>query len=41
MLPRQSFRFLLIEDPRAEKTIMTELLISELRVWGDLPIYKF
>jgi SNF2 family DNA or RNA helicase len=36
MLPRQPLRFLLADDPGAGKTIMTGLLISELRVRGDL-----
>ncbi|MGK7935627.1 MAG: helicase-related protein, partial [Xenococcaceae cyanobacterium] len=36
MLPRQPLRFLLADDPGAGKTIMTGLLISELRIRGDL-----
>ena len=36
MLPRQLLRFLLADDPGAGKTIMTGLLISELRIRGDL-----
>lgn len=36
MLPRQPLRFLLADDPGAGKTIMTGLLISELRIREDL-----
>lgn len=36
MLPRQPLRFLLADDPGAGKTIMTGLLIKELRARGDL-----
>jgi len=36
MLPRQPLRFLLADDPGAGKTIMAGLLISELRIRGDL-----
>lgn len=36
MLPRQPLRFLLADDPGAGKTIMTGLLIAELRARGDL-----
>lgn len=36
MLPRQPLRFLLADDPGAGKTIMTGLLIKELKVRGDL-----
>ena len=36
MLPRQPLRFLLADDPGAGKTIMTGLLISELKIRGDL-----
>jgi superfamily II DNA or RNA helicase len=36
MLPRQPLRFLLADDPGAGKTIMTGLLIRELRIRGDL-----
>ncbi|MCL1790893.1 MAG: SNF2-related protein [Peptococcaceae bacterium] len=36
LLPRQPLRFLLADDPGAGKTIMTGLLIKELRVRGDL-----
>jgi SNF2 family DNA or RNA helicase len=36
MLPRQSLRFLLADDPGAGKTIMAGLLIKELSVRGDL-----
>ena len=36
MLLRQPLRFLLADDPGAGKTIMTGLLISELRIRGDL-----
>ncbi|MDR0399375.1 MAG: helicase SNF2, partial [Treponema sp.] len=36
MLPRQPLRFLLADDPGAGKTIMSGLLIKELRVRGDL-----
>ena len=36
MLPRQPLRFLLADDPGAGKTIMTGLLIKELRLRGDL-----
>ena len=35
MLPRQPLRFLLADDPGAGKTIMTGLLIKELKVRGD------
>jgi superfamily II DNA or RNA helicase len=36
MLPRQPLRFLLADDPGAGKTIMTGLLIKELKIRGDL-----
>src|SRR5262245_51114777 len=36
MLPRQSLRFLLADDPGAGKTIMAGLLIKELIARGDL-----
>src|SRR5262249_30800103 len=36
MLPRQPLRFLLADDPGAGKTIMTGLLVKELRARGDL-----
>jgi hypothetical protein len=36
MLPRQPLRFLLADDPGADKTIMAGLLIKELIVRGDL-----
>jgi SNF2 family DNA or RNA helicase len=36
MLPRQPLRFLLADDPGADKTIMTGLLIRELIIRGDL-----
>src|SRR5262245_62194011 len=36
MLSRQPLRFLLADDPGAGKTIMTGLLIKELRARGDL-----
>lgn len=36
MLPRQPLRFLLADDPGAEKTIMAGLLIKELLARGDL-----
>ena len=36
MLPRQPLRFLLADDPGAGKTIMTGLLIKELRARGDV-----
>ncbi|MHB9291031.1 putative RNA polymerase-associated protein RapA [Hollandina sp. SP2] len=36
MLPRQPLRFLLADDPGAGKTIMSGLLIKELKVRGDL-----
>lgn len=36
MLPRQPLRYLLADDPGAGKTIMTGLLIKELRARGDL-----
>jgi hypothetical protein len=36
MLPRQPLRYLLADDPGAGKTIMTGLLMKELRVRGDL-----
>ena len=36
MLPRQSLRFLLADDPGAGKTIMAGLLIKELIIRGDL-----
>ena len=36
MLERQPLRFLLADDPGAGKTVMAGLLISELRVRGDL-----
>jgi SNF2 family DNA or RNA helicase len=36
MLPRQPLHFLLADDPGAGKTIMTGLLIKELRVRGDV-----
>lgn len=36
MLPRQSLRFLLADDPGAGKTIMAGLLIKELMIRGDL-----
>src|SRR6266699_1217224 len=36
MLAKQPLRFLLADDPGAEKTIMTGLLIKELMIRGDL-----
>src|SRR5213076_1303391 len=36
MLPRQTLRFLLADDPGAGKTIMTGLFIKELLVRGDV-----
>jgi len=36
MLPRQPLRFLLADDPGADKTIMAGLLIKELAIRGDL-----
>jgi len=36
MIPRQPLRFLLADDPGAGKTIMSGLLIKELKVRGDL-----
>lgn len=36
MLPRQPLRFLLADDPGAGKTIMAGLLMSELKLRGDL-----
>lgn len=36
MLPQHTLRFLLADDPGAGKTIMTGLLITELRARGDL-----
>ena len=36
MLPRQPLRFLLADDPGAGKTIMTGLLIKELKARGDI-----
>lgn len=36
MLPRQPLRYLLADDPGAGKTIMTGLLIKELKARGDL-----
>jgi SNF2 family DNA or RNA helicase len=36
MLPRQPLRFLLADDPGADKTIMAGLLIKELIARGDL-----
>jgi SNF2 family DNA or RNA helicase len=36
MLPRQPLRFLLADDPGAGKTIMSGLLIKELRARGDV-----
>lgn len=36
MLPRQPLRYLLADDPGAGKTIMTGLLIKELKVRGDI-----
>ena len=36
MLPRQPLRFLLADDPGAGKTVMSGLLIKELKVRGDL-----
>ena len=36
MLPRQPLRFLLADDPGAGKTIMSGLLIKELKIRGDL-----
>lgn len=36
MLPRQPLRFLLADDPGAGKTIMAGLLLSELRLRGDV-----
>ena len=36
MLPRQPLRFLLTDDPGADKTIMAGLLIKELMIRGDV-----
>ena len=36
MLPRQPLRFLLADDPGAEKSIMAGLFIKELMIRGDL-----
>ncbi|TAF16316.1 MAG: DUF2075 domain-containing protein, partial [Nostocales cyanobacterium] len=36
MIPRQPLRFLLADDPGAGKTIMAGLLMSELKLRGDL-----
>ena len=38
MLPRQPLRFLLADDPGADKTIMAGLLIKELIARGDLQL---
>ena len=36
MLSKQPLRYLLADDPGAGKTIMTDLLIKELMIRGDL-----